>query len=277
MSDRQKIDAAVVIEFRSKQWTVDYPEGTDIVRAMTSFLANLPPTTPILFYHRAENRDFVYNSFEDHIMSGKIRPIQVATSEASNHTFIWEYSRFLTRLDFWESLPGENILMFQDDSCLCGPNIFKLDSILQYDYVGGTWTKGVYRKHDDLFRGKRLGGNGGLSFRKKSAMIKLLRNKHLHPRSCPSDVGGEPINEDLWFCTHPMFSELNLPSYEESKQYFNEYELTENPLGVHNVWTYHQSPSLEHLARTGCPELASHLPHIVRHHMWVRYRQYYNP
>lgn len=275
MSDRQRLDAAVVIEFRPNQWTVDYPEGTDIVRAMASFLNNLPPTTPILFYHRAENRDFVYNNFEDHIMSGKIRPIQIAASEASNHEFIPAYNRFLTRIDFWESLPGENILMFQDDSCLCGPSIYKLDSILQYDYVGGTWKKELFRVMGDLFHGKTLGGNGGLSFRKKSAMLKLLKNKHLHPHPCPSVGGG--LNEDLWFCSHPMFSELNVPSYEESKQYFNEYVLSEKPLGVHNPWSYNKSPELEHLARTACPELGTNLAHIVRHHMWVRYRQYYNP
>lgn len=283
MNKRQKIDTAVVIEFRYKQWTVDYPEGTDIVNAMPIFLKYLPPTTPILFFHRAKNRDLVYNSFEDHIMSGKIRPIQIAVSGDGNSgehhrgLFIRAYNRFLTKLDFWESLPGENIFMFQDDSCLCGRNMYKLDLILEYDYVGGPWEDWVFDGYKHLFLGKKQGGNGGLSFRKKSAMIKLLKNKHLHPATCPSD-DVDPLPEDVWFCSHPMFSELNIPSYEESKQYFNESIFyTEKPLGLHNVWEYHQSPKLEHMARTGCPELATNLAHIVRHHMWVRYRQYYNP
>ena len=276
MSCRTTIDAAVVIDFWNKRWDIHSDIGTNIVEAMPSFVNNLPPSTPILFYHCEANRDFVYKHFEDEIVRGKIRPIQIKASKASERTFIWQYSKFLTNLDFWESLPGENLLMFQSDTCLCGTSVYKLEQLTNYDYVAATWPEDVYtERHTDLFNGELLGGNGGLSFRKKSAMVNLLKNKHLHSFPCPADVVGQPINEDMWFCSHPMFKDLKLPTVEESKQFFNEFVVTDTPLGVHNIWRYNDSSTMEHLARN-CPDLLN-LTELIRHHMWVRLRQFYNP
>jgi len=79
---------------------------------------------------------------------------------------------------FWESIPYEHILIFQSDSVLLNGNI---DSFLEYDYVGAightkyiivpSITRSGIRT---LVPPNLIFQNGGLSLRKRSAMLKCL-------------------------------------------------------------------------------------------------------
>jgi len=77
-----------------------------------------------------------------------------------------DYNRLLTSVDFWNKIEEENILIFQHDSEI----LRKWDSSFEeFEYLGAPWK---FQEH---------GGNGGLSFRKKSAMLKVLYNKKWLP------------------------------------------------------------------------------------------------
>ncbi len=66
------------------------------------------------------------------------------------------------------------MLIFQTDVIFCSKSNTTILDYLEYDYVGAVWTQSSNFVLVDFFgNGEKLGiiGNGGASFRKKSAMI----------------------------------------------------------------------------------------------------------
>jgi hypothetical protein len=90
-----------------------------------------------------------------------------------------EISRFLTTLWLYETVlqPAEWLLVFQTDSMLCANSRQTLNSWLQYDWVGAPWNPNG-----------RFGGNGGLSLRRVSAIIDVLKHQTRIDWSEPEDV-----------------------------------------------------------------------------------------
>ncbi|KAH8821631.1 hypothetical protein F5884DRAFT_768520 [Xylogone sp. PMI_703] len=88
-------------------------------------------------------------------------------------------SRFLTTLWIYETVlqPAEWLLMFQTDSILCANSRQTLNNWLDYDWVGAPWNPNG-----------QFGGNGGLSLRRVSAIIDVLKNQQREENSQPEDV-----------------------------------------------------------------------------------------
>lgn len=99
-----------------------------------------------------------------------------------------EYNDMCLSTSFWEEMPFENILIFQIDSVLLDGD---LTEFLEYDYVGSPWDKDnmnlqlyfseptILNKGSHGFSSKKqknhITGNGGLSLRRKSGMIRGLQ------------------------------------------------------------------------------------------------------
>lgn len=128
---------------------------------------------------------------------------------------IQEYNRLLKDPNFYNSLPSENCLFVQTDTYL-RKNI--PDKILEYDYVASPFT------WDETSAG------GGLSFRKKSAMIKICLNPN------PTFE-----TEDTFICNGVKENGMKMPEFMEGIQYFVESCLYEDPVGVHQWWTFFYS------------------------------------
>ncbi|KAI8634893.1 hypothetical protein F5Y19DRAFT_469943 [Xylariaceae sp. FL1651] len=88
-------------------------------------------------------------------------------------------SRFLTSLWLYETVlrPAEWLLVFQTDSILCANSRRNLNDYLDYDWVGAPWDPNG-----------RFGGNGGLSLRRVSSIIEVLRDQVRANGSEPEDV-----------------------------------------------------------------------------------------
>lgn len=89
----------------------------------------------------------------------------------------WGYNLLLTSKQFWESINEENILIFQHDSEILRPGI---EEFYDFSYVGAPWK---FCSH---------GGNGGLSFRKRSKMIRMIETNNPYDQA-------KNGNEDIWF------------------------------------------------------------------------------
>ncbi|KJZ72937.1 hypothetical protein HIM_07700 [Hirsutella minnesotensis 3608] len=90
-------------------------------------------------------------------------------------------SRFLTSRWLYETAvgPAEWLLVFQTDSMVCANSMLSVDDFLEFDWVGSPWNpEGTW------------GGNGGLSMRRVSRILEILRNQE---RTADSDP------EDVWF------------------------------------------------------------------------------
>ncbi|KAL7911054.1 hypothetical protein GGI35DRAFT_492521 [Trichoderma velutinum] len=90
-----------------------------------------------------------------------------------------EISQFLTTLWLYEAVlqPSEWLLVFQTDSMLCANSRLNLNDYLEYDWVGAPWNPGG-----------QWGGNGGLSLRRVSRIVDILRNQQRANGSEPEDV-----------------------------------------------------------------------------------------
>lgn len=88
-------------------------------------------------------------------------------------------SRFLTNRWLYEQVlqPAEWLLVFQTDSILCANSNRSLNDWLDYDWVGAPWSVN-----------SKFGGNGGLSLRRVSAIVDVLRNQERQFGSEAEDV-----------------------------------------------------------------------------------------
>ena len=110
---------------------------------------------------------------------------------------------------FWNTIPTENVLIFQTDTIL---RRFGIDEFISYNYVGAPWIR--YRE------GKNV-GNGGLSFRKKSRMLDITKEFQ----------DDEITMEDIYFCKY--LKDEDIAPYNVAKKFSVEDVYYENPLGLH--------------------------------------------
>ena len=214
-TQKEKLDVAVIVEPREHKY---------LIPVVLNFIENLPNETQIQIFHGTKNINFIKNGLNEYIKSGKIK----MTNLGKENLLIKDYNNLLTSKKFWNQIKGENILIFQTDTCLCSKNKHKIYDILKYDYVGAPWK---------LKKMPKLGGNGGLSFRKKSKML----------RDCDKYKKG---NEDIFYSKR----DFNYPDKKISQNIFVETIFSENPVGVHKVWNYIKGHKFN-LLKKNCPEI----------------------
>jgi hypothetical protein len=147
-----------------------------------------------------------------------------------------DYNIMLYSEDFWLSMPFENILIFQTDAVLIDGN---LDEFLNYDYVGAPWNKNQHWRVDGpitVVNSRKgithraptyhLTGNGGLSLRKRSAMIRGLRN-----------VNFRRTNEDYFFSVHCR-QFINISPPEIAMRFAVETVFCPDTVGFHACWKH---------------------------------------
>lgn len=152
---------------------------------------------------------------------------------------IHEYNDMCLSKKFWEEMPFENILIFQIDSVLLDGD---LTEFLEYDYVGSPWNKHhvnlqhyfseltISNKGSHGFSGKKqkknITGNGGLSLRRKSGMIRGLQ---VRPWKF--------ITEDQFF-SMKRSGILNVAPPEVSTNFGTESIYNPTTKGYHKPWYY---------------------------------------
>ncbi|KAI4201609.1 MAG: hypothetical protein LQ350_003088 [Teloschistes chrysophthalmus] len=156
-----------------------------------------------------------------------------------------QISQFLTTLWVYETLlhPAENLLVFQTDSILCAQSGKSLNNWLEYDWVGAPWN-----------RAGRYGGNGGLSMRKVSSIITVLRNQIRIPNSEPEDVW---LSDRLGHLTGAKLANGTV-----SNEFSVENTYTDRPMGYHlghsgrgNPAAYLGTPEKREKIWDYCPEI----------------------
>ena len=153
-------------------------------------------------YHGNKNKEFVKDFTQNW------NNIQLENLEIDDLSGIL-YNDMLKTTKFWESIPTENVLIFQTDTIL---RRFGIDEFISYNYVGAPWIR---------LREGKIVGNGGLSFRKKSRMLEIT-NQY-------SD--DEITMEDIYFCKY--LKDEDIAPYDVAKKFSVEDIYYENPLGLH--------------------------------------------
>ncbi|OIW34067.1 hypothetical protein CONLIGDRAFT_652437 [Coniochaeta ligniaria NRRL 30616] len=146
---------------------------------MLHFISVVPPDWRFRFMGSVPSVEYLNKSMaiREHVAAGKLDLTYIPANMSTGSQE--EISRFLTNLWLYEVVlqPAEWLLVFQTDSILCANSRQTLNDYLEFDWVGAPWNP-----HG------RFGGNGGLSLRRVSAIIDVLRNQERVPGSEPEDV-----------------------------------------------------------------------------------------
>jgi hypothetical protein len=109
-------------------------------------------------------------------------------------------------------------LIFQTDSIVISEHKDLINDFLEYDYVGAPW--GLHGQF-----ALRV-GNGGLSLRRKSKMLEIIKRK-----------GYQYGNEDLYFIDKiDSDIEYKIPTWEKAMFFSVEQVFNDKMFGVHNCW-----------------------------------------
>lgn len=190
---------------------------------LLNFLENLNQSWTIIILHGLNNQYYLLNlintKFLDYI--DRIKLIKLKIRDLT----IKEYNKILCSTDFYTHIPTEFFLIFQLDTMICPLYKDLIYNFMIYDYVGAPWIN------------KGTVGNGGLSLRRKSEMLKIIINN-------PSNIKGD-IQEDYFF------SDLcyNKPSVDMAKEFSIETMYTTKSFGIHKPWLYLEEIEIEELCK----------------------------
>ncbi len=147
---------------------------------MLSFISVVPPDWRFRFMGSVESIKAINESaaIREQVKLGKLDLTFIPSNMSTGSQE--EISRFLTTAWLYDTVlkPAEWLLMFQTDSILCANSAYNINDYLEYDWVGAPWNPN-----------SRWGGNGGLSLRRVSAILEVLKSQRRID-------GSEP--EDLW-------------------------------------------------------------------------------
>lgn len=146
---------------------------------MLHFMSVVPPDWRFRFMGSIESVEHINQSMaiREHVTAGKLDLTYIPSNMSTAGQEM--ISRFLTNLWLYETVlqPAEWLLVFQTDSMVCANSPHNINDYLEYDWIGAPWNPNG-----------RWGGNGGLSIRRVSAMIQVLREQVRVDGSEPEDV-----------------------------------------------------------------------------------------
>lgn len=194
---------------------------------LNNFLNNLDERWDIMIVCGTLNKEYLTNLIQTHFQNHTHR-IQLHLINIENFT-IPEYSDYMMKKELYNIVPTETFLIFQLDTLISNKYKDFIYDFIKYDYVGAPWVS------DNKV------GNGGLSLRKKSAILNVIDKYVAKQRS---------EYEDVYYSNHIT----NKPTFEEAKLFSVETVFSEKSFGIHKCW-YHLHPRQVNEIAKYIPEL----------------------
>ncbi len=202
---------------------------------LNNFNKNLNENWKFLIYHGNLNKDFIKEIIINHNMENRCKLISLNVDNLSINC----YNKLFYTREFYENIDTDLFLVFQTDTLISNKYKDNIYKFLNYDYVGAPW-KTINKV-----------GNGGLSLRKKSKMLEMLKEGGYIKNN------GEVHYEDRFFtntCGNNININLNIPSVEQAKEFSVETIFSNNSFGLHKPWDYLSNTEIN-LLKNNFPEL----------------------
>lgn len=201
--------------FRCSAVIIDTRGGPAFQYVVNNILVNLPKAEVVWYHDQHTNVSDALKLISDN------RRVKLREFQLDGRFTLDTYNYIVTQPGFYKGLQ-EEILMFQPDSCFEKISLQSLEEFRKYDYVGAPWEQ----EESWVWHGEV--GNGGFSYRKKSAILKCLRERPYE----------KDVYEDVYFgvqCKHLInvcpAKVARRFSYEMNNKY-------KGALGFHKVWAY---------------------------------------
>ena len=208
---------------------------------LRNFFENLDDNWDFVILHGTENKDYLNNIMEK-LSKYKSRATLINLNK-KNLTY-QEYNGLFYDKSFYDYIPTETFLVFQTDSMILKENKDKINDFLEYDYVGapiGSLSHYGDFKDKEMINEKHYEvGNGGLSLRKKSKMIELLKYIKFAKSKHIFDINkfGEYIPEDRFFSGEMTSEYIDIykPHVQEASNFAVQELYNDSPFGIHKIW-----------------------------------------
>ena len=188
---------------------------------LQNFLENLDSQWNFILYHGLDNEQWMKSIVHQSFSPEDQNRITFRKIGLKNLT-LDQYSSIMTNPQFIQSIPTEMFLVFQTDSMICKPYKHLIYDFMEYDYAGSPW-------HEvPCDRWKTQVGNGGLSLRRKSAMLKIARTIPYSP--------GYP--EDMYFSEGCDKLAMKKPTWAKAKEFAIEMQPNSKSFGIHSPWRW---------------------------------------
>jgi len=191
---------------------------------LNNFLTNLDERWDFFIACGTMNKKFLIDLIETNFKDHKHR-ITIHQLNIGNFT-IKDYSNFMCNPLIYELIPTETFLIFQLDTLISAKYKDTIYDFIKYDYVGAPWRGGVLVRNNDNM--PVLVGNGGLSLRKKSVMLSVIKNDIRNFRY------ENDIYEDVFFSKNI----INKPTVQEAKKFSVETLFSEKAFGIHACYRW---------------------------------------
>jgi len=172
----------------------------------------------IIIVHGTTNKEYVYRIYRQSSQPHRISFVEINIDNLTreHYSLLW-----MNCIELYNAIPTEIFLVFQTDSMIFKKNVHLLKDFLEYDYVGAPWN--WYGTNNERV------GNGGLSLRRKSKMLEIIRAGGIEPT----------IPEDVFFaCTRN--ASIYKPEVEKAVHFSIESMFCEESFGCHQPWTFHE-------------------------------------
>jgi len=192
---------------------------------LNNVMSILPDGWNLQIFHGTNNIDYI---------NGVIRNTEYSDKVTLSNLNIDSISQQDTNLEimlsenFWNQVIAETVLYFECDSMLCPNSEHKVEDFEHFDFIGGYWGNQLDMLDNDYSKVM----NGGLSIRKKSFMLDIIKNE-LQPYL---DRGGNSCED--YFVTDRI---RNKPKVRDVLNFSIDngymYPLNDKaPFGLHKPW-----------------------------------------
>lgn len=193
-----------------------------------NFDANMCKSWDLYVFHGKTKAEFARDATKN-IHGRKVFLIPLDTDNLTGP----QYNELFKKMEFWNQVKAEDILVFQTDAVLCPSSPYKIKDFTHFDYIG------CGARGDSIGNSKEVWGTtdgknnsfygvGGLSFRKNSFQKKCIReNPDIEPSyaedvfysNCVEKSANKPrTSTDLAnFCSQDAFKR---PSFGAHKSWY---------------------------------------------------------
>ena len=170
----------------------------DLQRVVENFDSLMPGHYEMYVFHGKSSRNFAAEA-----TSRVNRRCHLIALDTDNLTAA-QYNALFTTAAFWRQIPAEHVFVFQTDTALCSGTPHDISRFEKFDYVGCPYAQESVGQNG-YWASNAFYGVGGLSFRKRSAMLRCIEKGGQDPgtpedvffSNCQHSTSPKPTPEDL--------------------------------------------------------------------------------
>ena len=198
---------------------------------LSNVMSILPDEWKLQIFHGSNNYDYINDiMFDDDFLSNVKKKTTFTNLNIESISADDSSLEIMLTEDFWNKVVGETVLYFECDSMLCTNSEYDVKDFEHFDYIGGWWGGSFNPRSIDESYDRVM--NGGLSIRKKSFMLDIIKNE-LQPYL---DRGGNPCED--YFVTDRIRTKPKVKdviSFSIDNGYINPLD-DKAPFGLHKPW-----------------------------------------